>query len=248
MSDNVTDGHVIDSFIWGASGNTARLGTVSLIASNGWTFSATDVVPTQDSANGSGDYINSTLNTVITGGYVDGGYSSNITGYGVHAIDSANIYMTGTHIYHTGRSGVLLENTKGSTFTGIGFQRNNKADSGWADVKLVGSSLNNFIGTVHSQPVTRVNKGRVYEEDAASNHNRFDPTLDTSSGNFYATPLFTGNTGTMSPNARPLGLWPRASSTPLFLMPPAAGFNGSVLTWPAANRAQFHRFHVGEGA
>lgn len=247
VAENVSDGHVSDSWIWGSSGNATRLGTVDLFQSNGWTFDTLDVVPTQDSAAGSGYYIKSTLNTVMTGGYVDGGYADNITGYGVHAVDSANIYMTGTHIYHTGRSGVLLENTKGSTFTGIGFQRNNKADGGWADIKLVGSSGNNFSGTVHSQPVNRTNKGRAYEEDAASNHNRFDPTLDTSAGNFYATPLFMGNAGTISPNARPLGSWTRASSTPLYLMPEACGINGAIVAWPAQNRAQFHRFHVKEG-
>lgn len=247
VSENVTDGHVVDSWIWGPAGNATRLGAVELFQSNGWTFSATDVVPTQDSAGGSGYYIKSTLNTVMTGGYVDGGYSDNITGHGVHAVDSANIYMSGTHIYHAGRSGVFLENTKGSTFTGIGFQRNNKADGGWADIKLVGSSGNNFSGTVHSQPVNRTSKGRVYEEDAASNHNRFDPTLDTSAGSFYAAPLFTGNAGTMSPNARPLGSWPRASSTPLYIQPEACAINGAVAAWPAANRAQFHRFQVKEG-
>ncbi|QDH48048.1 hydrolase [Microbacterium Phage DejaVu] len=248
VTDRVTDGHVMNSYIWGSSGNN-RLGAVNLLSSNGWSFATTDVVPTQSSIGGSGYYIANTIHTNINGGYVDGSYTSNITGYGIHAVNSGQIFMAGTHIYHPGRSAILLENTVGCSFSAVGIQRANKADAGYPDIQLLGSSDNTFLGTNHSRPAAHTNPGPIYIEDGNSNNNFFDAaTIDRTQGNNYRSPLFEGKASTMGPNNRPGSLWPRPAAAPNFLVPPACLYGGNVVAWPLGNRAQFHRFYVETGA
>ncbi|UVK62461.1 glycoside hydrolase [Microbacterium phage Yuma] len=247
VADKVTDGHVVNSYIWGSSGAN-RLGAVNLLSSNGWSFATTDVVPTQSAVAGAGYYLNSTIHTNINGGYIDGSYTSNITGYGIHAVNSGQIFMAGTHIYHPGRSAIFLENTYGSSFSAVGIQRANKADAGYPDIHLIGSSDNTFLGTNHSRPAAHSNPGPIYIEDAASNNNFLDgASIDRSEGNNYRSPLFEGKATTMGVNNRPGSLWPRPAAVPNFIVPPACTYGGTTLGWSLADRAQFHRFYVEAG-
>ncbi|AXH50203.1 hydrolase [Microbacterium phage Musetta] len=248
VADKVTDGHVVNCYIWGSSANN-RPGTVNLLQSNGWSFAATDVVPTANVAQGAGYYIANTIHTNINGGYIDGSYLSNLTGYGIHAVNSGQIFMAGTHIYHPGRSAILLENTVGSSFSAVGIQRANKVDAGYPDIHLINSSDNTFLGTNHSRPAAHTNPGPILIEDTASNNNFFDyATIDRTEGNYYRTPLFEGKPSTMGANNRPGSLWPRPAAAPNFLVPPACLYAGGTLAWPLGNRAQFHRFYVEAGA
>lgn len=244
--DGVTDGHAVDCFIWAV--NTGARAAIDMSnISNGWTFQAVDVIPSEGS--GSGYRLEQTWDTNINGGYIDGSYTDQDSGYGVRVINGGQLFMSATRFYHLGRSAILMEGSSGSSFSALGFARNNKQDNSYPDIDLVNSSYNTFIGMAHSQRSVRTNKGIVYREDATSLSNKYDSnTVDLTAGNNYGTPWFQGNSGTLGASNRPGSLWPRPSSTPLVLIPQGCMLgSGAVLAWPAANRAQFHRFHVSEG-
>lgn len=248
VAENVTDGHVSDCYIWGSAGSP-RAGAINLLFANAWSFSTTDVVPTQDSVGGAGYYLNGSFLTNITGGYIDGSYADNITGYGLRAVNSGQISMNGTSIFYPGRSAILLENTNGSTFSALAVERANKANGGYFDFHLVNSSYNTFLGTVHMQTMVRSNPGGVFLENSSSTNNLFDgAVVDRSKGDQYAYPLFVGKDSTMGPGNRPASLWPKPASSPSFIVPPSCLYTGSTIAWGAADRAQFHRFYVQSGA
>jgi hypothetical protein len=244
--DGVTDGHAVDCFFWSPYTGARATVDMSNIA-NGWTFSAVDVVPPQGS--GDGYRIEQTWDTNIVGGYLDGSYTDILTGNGIHLLNGGQLFVSATRFYHLGRSGIVLENSSGSSFAALGFHRNNKQDAGYPDIELINSSHNTFLGTGHRQPVVRTNKGAIYREDSTSLHNSFDEAAyDISAGDNYAKPLFVGNAGTLGKRNRPGSLWPRPSGVPLFLNPPVSMLSiPSAVAWAAANRAQFHRFHLTDG-
>lgn len=243
--NQVTDGHFIDGFVW--AHNTAGAGAVEMTQADGWTFSGVDLVPVIGAA---GYKLTNTNHTKLIGGYLDGSYDALLTGHGIHAVNSGRLFVSGTNFYNLGRSGVRLENTHGSTFTAAGFYRGNKADGSHPDIDLYGSTYNTFLGTSHSQPATRTNKGAIYREDATSFHNLFDAAvLDQSLGNQYGTPLFSGNSGTLGRRNRPGALWSRPTGVQNFVVPQGATVSpGATATWPLANRAYLHRFNLDEGA
>lgn len=242
--DRVTDGHFTDGFVWGTSG-IGRLGSIELNYANGWTFNGVDVVPTQAAVAGSGYYITNTIHVNWVGGYVDGSYTSNITGYGVRAVNSGRLFFAGTHIYHPGRNGMLLENCNGVSVAAVGFERCNKANGGYADIRLLNTRGATFLGTQHSQPVNHTTKGAVFAEDTDSAHNRFDyANVDLSDGNFYAAPYIVANAGTQGRENRPVSLFPRPDSVPLILQPPGSAGMVATRVWTQAARAYFHRFHI----
>lgn len=246
VTDGVTDGHFVDGYVWAV--NTGGRAAVDMSnISNGWSFQGVDVIPSE--ADGAGYRIEQTWDTNIVGGYIDGSYAEQDSGYGVRLINAGQLFMSATRLYHLGRSGIRMEGSSGSSLSALGFARNNKQNNAYPDIDLVGSSYNTFIGMAHSQRDVRTNKGLVYREDAASTSNTYDhSTVDLTGGNNYASPWFQGNAGTLGGQNRPGSLWPRPSSTPLFLAPQGCMLGaGTVLAWPAANRAQFHRFHVSEG-
>lgn len=246
IADGVTDGHAVDCFIWAV--NTGSRAAVDMFnISNGWTFQAVDVIPSEGS--GSGYRLEQTWDTNINGGYIDGSYIDQDSGYGIRVINGGQLFVSATRFYHLGRSAILMENSSGSSGSALGFARNNKQNNGYPDIDLVNSSYNTFLGGGHSQRAVRTVKGPVFREDAASVGNKFDyNAVDITGGDNYAKPMFQGNPGTLGANNRPGSLWPRPSSTPLYKTPDAcANVPGTVLAWPAANRAQFHRFHLSEG-
>jgi hypothetical protein len=242
VSDTVTDGKVSDSWIWGPY-HDARA-TIDLFQSNGWSFANTDVAATTDS--GCALRVESTKQTTWVGGYFDGGYSSINSGNGLVGINSSGLHMSGTHFYHHGRSGVVVTGCAAFTFSSVGFTRGNKQNGGYPDIDVYSSREIIFIASSHQQPVDRTNKGAIYREDTASAHNDFDfAGVNQAEGNYYATPLFIGNPGTLGESCRPSALWPRPSTVPLQVMPDACKIAlPAASAWPAANRAQFHRFHI----
>ena len=246
VSVGVSDGHVSDSYVW--ANNTADAGAVDFSGvSDGWTFSSVDVVPCI--GGGSAYKFTNTNNTIIIGGYADGSYEGIMTGYGIHAINSGRIFVTGWRAYNLGRSGVRLENTHGCTFNGVGFHRNNKAGAAYPDIDLYGSTGNRFI-TDHLMPVDRGTRGGIYREDTASTKNDLLCTNDTSIGNYYASPLVVANVGTLNPRSKPESLFSRNSGAPNVIVPPASTYNFPTagVAYPVANAVIAHRFHVQEGA
>ncbi|WP_193596063.1 hypothetical protein [Microbacterium sp. YJN-G] len=240
--DQVTDGHVSDCWIWGAE--TGARATVDLYFANGWSFTGNDVAATLDA--GCAYRVEGSKQTSIVGGYLDGGYSSYNSGYGLIGVDSSALHMSGTHFYHHGRSAIMLTGCSGMTFSSVGFYRGNKQDGGYPDIDLYSSRAITFTGTSHTQPVDRVNKGAIFREDAGSAHNKIDfAGINQAEGSYYASPSFVGNPGTLGENCRPTVLWPRPSTVPLIETPDACKMGlGPATAWPQANRAQFHRFHI----
>lgn len=243
MIDNVTDGHFVDGFVWAGDAATAAIHNVG---GHLWTFASVDVVPSDGA--GAGYLFDSVEGAQITGGYIDGSYTDNITGYGIRAVNSHRILGAAVHFYHNGRSGIQLESSHACSFSSCGFQRGNKQNAAHPDINLVDSDYNTFLGTVHSQPVDRTNKGGVYREDAASLHNTIDyASIDLSVGNFYTTP-FVGNKGAAGGNNRPASLWAAHAGAPDLIFPPAALLSvPAAVAWPTANMAIFHRFTVSRG-
>lgn len=243
--DGVTDGHFVDGYVWAPfTGGQAAVRMQNV--SDGWTFASVDVVPSQNG--GSGYRLANTNSIKIVGGYVDGSYADIMTGYGINAIDSGRISVAGTQFYNLGRSGIRLQNSHGNTFVSVGFRQCNKEETGSPDIALIGSSYNTFIASSHSQPMARTVRGNIYTEDAASLHNLFDASvLDSSLGNYYLSPLFSGNAGTLGRRNRPVSLWPEPAGTPSVIVPPSSLMGpAAAAAWPQANRAQFHRFFVSE--
>ena len=245
--DSVTDGHVVDAWVW--ANGTGATSAISLSnISDGWSFIGVDVVPPVGDA--AGYLITSTNHTKIVGGYVDGSYDALLTGHGIKAVNAGRLFVTGTNLYACGRSGIYLQNSHGCSVGQVGFYRNNKADGGYPDIDLYSSTCNTFIGNSHSQPTSRTSKGAIYREDSGSNHNLFDSNaLDTSLGNQYLTPLLSANADTQGPRNRPTSLFPRMGGAPDLIVPPAATISiPGATAWPAAQTAILHRFTVTTGA
>lgn len=241
--DGVTDGHFVDGYVWATStGGRAAIDMFNI--SNGWSFQSVDVIPPEGT--GAGFRLEQTWDTKINGGYVDGSYTDQDTGYGIVVVNGGELFVAGTNLYHLGRSGVRLEGSSGCTFTAVGYARNNKQNNGYPDIELIGSSYNTFLGGSHSQRVNRTVKGAIYREDSTSLHNSLDESVaNLTGGDNYAKPLFVGNEGTLGARNRPMSLWPRPTGTPTVIAPQGCMMGGfTTLAWPAANRAQFHKFEL----
>jgi len=245
VSDQVTDGHVSDCWIWGSFHNARA--SVDLYYSNGWTFVGSDIGAT---INGGCAYrLEGTKQTTIVGGYFDGGPTTVNSGFGLIGVNSSGLHVSGTHFYHHGRSGILLTGCNGMTFSSIGFYRNNKQDGGWPDIDLVNSKAITFTNTAHAQPIDRVSRGIIFREDVTCAHNSFDgAAVNLSEGNFYGTPLFSGNEGTLGKNNRAHSLWPRPTGVPFAIQPPSCAGITPAVVWPGAYRTQFHRFNLADSA
>ncbi|MDQ0646209.1 hypothetical protein QFZ53_000405 [Microbacterium natoriense] len=245
--NQVSDGHVSDSFIWSNNNTDVAAVDFSNIA-DGWSFSNVDTVP--GTGDGSSYSFTNVHNIVINGGYSDGSYVDIMTGYGIKAVNSGQLFVAGWRTYNLGKSGIHLTNTHNCSFSAVGFQQGNKADGGYPDIELVASTGNTFLGTEHSQPAAHAAKGQIYREDAASTHNSFDyAAIVTVSGNQYATPYFQGNATTIGASCRPRSLWTRHASAPNFQVPPASLLTiPSPSPWPAANTVIAHRMHIQVGA
>lgn len=245
LIDGVTDGHFLDGFVWAADDGTAAIHLKN--GSHLWTFVAVDLVPSDNT--GAGYLFESIEGVHILGGYQDGSYADNPTGYGVRAVSSRRIIVSNHHFFNLGRSGVRLESSSGCIVSACGFHNNNKLDNFYPDISLIGSSYNTFTNNTHSHPAVRTNKGAVYNEDTASLHNLLDASaIDLAVGNQYASLLATVNPNTLGRRNRPASLWPRPSGVPLITAPPASTMGaGAAATWPAANRAVFHRFTLTDG-
>lgn len=242
--EGVTDGHVTDSYVWAT--NRTDGGAIEMAnSSDGWTFTSVDVVPPL--GDGAGYDLANTNHLELVGGYVDGSYSTVMTGHGVRALNSGRIFVSAYRFYNCGRSGVHLTNTHGCTFTGVGFFNNNKLDAAYPDIDLYASTGNNFTDNVHTCYAARTNGGLTYRADGASTYNNVDGcSLDISLGNTYASPYVNGVLATFGSRNRPGVFWPRPLGTPnaivpaVSMLPPPA----SAAAWPAANAALFHRFTV----
>ena len=245
LIDGVSDGHMSDCYVW--ANNNPDIGAITLQnVADGWSFNNVDAVP--GTAGGAAYSFANTNNVIITGGYADGSYETVMTGYGIRAVNSGRIFVSGWRAYNLGRGGIYLQNTHGCEFIGVGFHRNNKADNSYPDIDLISSTGNRFV-TTHTQNVSRANRGAVYREDAASTKNDFPCTVDTSLGNYYGTPLISANAGTLNPRSKPESILPRNSSAPNIIVPPASTFALPAATaWPAAEDVIAHRFHVQQGA
>lgn len=242
VADSVTDGHWSGGWIWAPE--TGAQGTIQLLnVSDGWSFSNVDVAPTINA----GYYINLSNHTKINGGFLDGGPETLVLGHGIHMVNAGRLFMSGSNFYRSGKSGIRMENSHGSVLSAVGFFQGNKSGGGYPDISLVNSRSNTFLNTVHAQWTARTpTAGRVYAEDAASTNNRIDyATIDTQQGNQYQSPLSAANVGTQGQNCTPPSLWPQTAAAPL-VIPMAAGLLslGAATAWPAANRAQFHRFTI----
>jgi hypothetical protein len=246
--DGVTDGHVVDSYIWAPYTGARAAVDMSNIA-NGWSFAAVDVVPT--TGDGAGYRMQQTWGTKITGGYIDGSYESIMTGYGIRMIDCGQMNISGTAFYNLGRSGIRLDNSHGNTVSSCGFERGNKQGNFYPDIDLYGSNYNTFTTLGHSMRIARANPGGIYREDTSSVGNFFDSSaINTDGTNNYGTPYFVGNAGTQGKNMRPASLWQRPSGVPTFIVPPASllAIGAVSAAWSVAQRAQFHRFSLADGA
>lgn len=249
LLDGVTDGMVSDTWIWGPSGTSNLDGTIHLRnISNGWSFVNCQVIPLQTAK--SAWYFNQSWDTNIIGGYIDGSYTTNMTGYGITLVGCGELFVSAMRFFALGRSAIRLINSDGNSFSALGFTRNNKQDNFYPDIELYNSSYNTFLGMSHSQRDDKTNKGRVYWEDTQSTHNLYDNSVvNLAAGDYYAAPWFVGNPGTLGTGNRPSTRWPRPSSTPYIIAPPGGLVTAdqSVATWPATNRGQYHRFHLSEG-
>ena len=244
--NQVSDGHMSDSFVWGHT--HADVGAIDFAnIADGWSFNNVDVVPCTGS--GSGYLFTNCNNINITGGYIDGSYEEIITGYGIKAVSSGRIFVAGYRIYNVGRSGIYLNGSHGCSFAAVGFLRGNKANGSYPDIDLVSSTSNVFQGTAHAQTRDVTNKGGIYREDTASTKNNFgNAILDTSMNNYYATPYFVGNVGTRATTCKPESLWTRHPAAANVIAPPAACLSiPAPAAWPAANTVIAHRFHVTAG-
>lgn len=247
VSDNVTDGFMANSWVWAnAVGAPAAIDMSNV--SDGWTFANTQVVPCDGT--GAGFLFTNTNHAKIVGGYMDGSYDGISTGYGLRAVNSGRIFISGYNFFNCGRSPIRLDNSHGCSVSATGFYRNNKSDGSYPDIDLYSSTGNVFQGTSHSQPRNQTNKGVIYREDAASTKNNFgNAILDTSLGNFYGTPYFSGNAGTRGANCKPESLWTRHPSAANLIAPPVSQISIPAPTaWPAANTAIAHRLQVQVGA
>lgn len=246
VSRGVSDGHFVEGWVW--SPYSSQPGSINMSfhdgnSSDGWTFTSVDVGGTNTF--GAGYLLTSVNHTKINGGYLDGHLGT----FGLKAINSGRIFMSGFNFYQCGYSAIRLENTKGCVFSSVGFYKNNRAGAGYADIELIGSGFNTFQGTNHGQPTAHTNKGLVYKEDGSSEHNLLEnAVIDLTLGNQYLAPYFTGNAGTLGDANRPPNLWPKRAEVPSVITPQATTVGiGTAATWPAANRAVFHRFYVPKG-
>ena len=244
--DSVTDGFMSDSWVWAYAVAAPAAIDMSNVA-DGWTFSNVQVVPCDGT--GAGYLFTNSNHAKIIGGYMDGSYDAISTGYGLRATNSGRIFVSGYSFFNCGRSPIRFDNSHGCVVTATGFYRNNKSDASYPDIDLYSSTGNVFSGTSHSQPRNQTNKGGVYREDSSSTKNTFENAiLDTSLGNFYGTPLFSGQANTLGRNLKPASLWTRHPGTPNLIAPPATLVSISApAAWPAANTAIAHRFHVSSG-
>lgn len=247
VTDNVTDGFMANSWVWAnAVGAPAAIEMSNI--SDGWTFSNVQVVPCDGT--GAGYLFTNTNHIKIVGGYMDGSYDGISTGYGIKAVSSGRILISGYNFFNCGRSPIRFDSTHACVVTATDFYRNNKSDGSYPDIDLYSSTGNIFIGNTHSQPRNQTNKGAMYREDAASTKNIFDNNvLDTVLGNFYGTPVVQANANTRGPNCKPGSLFTRLDWAADTITPPAALLSiPAPAAWPTANMAIAHRFTLSEGA
>ncbi|MDQ0614007.1 hypothetical protein QF046_001648 [Microbacterium sp. W4I4] len=245
--NQVSDGHMSDSYVWAnniVDGPAIELSNIA----DGWSFNNVDTVP--GTGSGASYSFTNVHNVVINGGYSDGSYNDIMTGYGIKAMNSGLIFVAGWRTYNLGRTGIHLTNTHNCSFSTIGFQQSNKADGGYPDIELIGSSGNTFHGTEHSQPVIHSAKGQIYREDTGSNHNSFDnAAIVMVSGNQYGTPYFQGNPATIGASCRPRSLWARHASAANVIFPPASMLSiPAPAAWPGSETVIAHRLHIPTGA
>ncbi|UVF60420.1 pre-neck appendage protein [Microbacterium phage PineapplePizza] len=244
--DGVTDGKVSNSYVWGPGRGTSTAAIHMTNISNSWTFTGVDVIPTPGDT-GNGYYIHRTWNTAIVGGYIDGSYPDNMTGYGITVVDGGQLIVSGYNVYNVGRSAFRLVNTVGCVVGNTVISGANKTGLGYPDIDLVNSRNNTFLNTNHKQATDRAVKGAIFREDVASSHNKIDyTTLDISQGNFYAPQLIAANAGTQGKNCRPTALFPRPAGVGYAL--PVTRGAGAQGPWPGAGRIILSRFTVPDGA
>lgn len=247
LIDGVTDGMVSNTWVWAPSGTSSLSGAIHLREiANGWSFVNTQIIPTQDT--GSAYYINRSWDTKITGGYIDGSYTTNMTGNGITIVNCGLVLATNFNIYACGRSGIRSVNSHGSTFSNINIYAANKQDNFYPDILLEDSNYNNFLGVVHVQPNNRTNKGRPIEVTGTSTGNNYaENTVNMALGEYYATPWFTGPIDTLGRGLKPASRWPRQSFTPNVINPAACTGTSTAVAWPLQYLGVFHRFHLVDG-
>lgn len=247
LIDGVTDGMISDTWVWGPGGASNLNGTIHLRnIANGWSFVNTQVIPTQDT--GSAYYIHTSWDVKINGGYIDGSFTDNMTGYGITVVNSGLLMASAFNIYACGKSGIRLVNSHGSTFNAINIYGANKSNDFHPDILVHDSNYNTFLGMIHVQPNNRTKKGRVIDVTGTSAQNTYaENSVNRALGEYYATPWFTGPIDTLGRGLKPASFWPRQSFVPNFTVPPACTGSAPAASWPSANLGIFHRFHLSDG-
>lgn len=206
--ENVTDVKVDGGWTWATY--TGAPGAVELAGASNCSFKDHDIVPSVNA----GYLVSSGLtNLSILGGLMDGNGDPTIhTGWGFKVAPAAYIRqlsIVGVKFWNLWLGGIDLYDVRGAVIISNQFSKNNRGDNAYPDINATACKGNVIAQNTHSATDTRTNKGKVYNEDAASDENVLDLMTMEYTGNNYASPAVTVRNGSiLGRNNRPDAAWP----------------------------------------
>lgn len=204
---DVGDVKIFGGWTWGTY--TGAAGAVELDRASNIIIVNHDVIP---SVNAGYIITGGLSNATMIGGLMDGNGDPAIhPGTAIKVAPTGyirSLQIVGVKFWELWHSGLDLYDARAVTITGCSFRANNREDNAHPEIKLTACRDIVATGNTFSAVVSRVNKGLVWSEDAASSDNLIANNV-IERDSFYASGVYSTQPSTVLQGNMPIATWPR---------------------------------------